>query len=375
MRNLSRIDGGVDVLGFFTAEHGVGEAGRDLVATLRHVGVATSTITYTDTQSRTNHPYLAENESRFRVLICSINAEQMVASKDKLPKEFYKGRYVIGQWFWELEVSPPWYEPAWSMVNELWAPTRFIETMLRHSAPPSVSVTYVPLPVVQPDVDSGIDRSSFGIDNRFMFLFVFDMMSVMKRKNPIGIIEAFTKAFPDEGDVQLVIKTMNGMHRADDMVALVRATEGRRDITILDTYLTRRETSSLISMADCYVSLHRSEGLGLTLTEAMSLGVPIIATDYSGPTDFLNAENSFLIPWSRVNVGEGAGGYDSSATWAEPDLEAAAESMRHVYSNPVLARLKASRAQREVLDGFTPADCGAIMRSRLEEIWSLNRGK
>lgn len=374
VRSLSRDDGGVDVLGFFTAEHGVGEAGRVLVATLDQIGVATSTITYTDTQSRTDHPYVNKNESRFRVLICSINAEQMVASRDRLPKSFYRDRYVIGQWFWELEVSPPWYEPAWSMVNELWAPTRFIESMLRRSAPPSVSVTYVPLPVVQPSIDVGIDRSFFEIDNRFLFVFVFDMMSVMKRKNPLGVIEAFIRAFPVESDVQLVIKTMNGAHRPEDLNQLLSAIAGRSDIKLIDTYFSHLETSTLISMADCYVSLHRSEGLGLTLTEAMSLGVPIIATDYSGPTDFLNADNAFLIPWKRVPVGEGAGGYDPLATWAEPDSEAAAEAMKCVVANPDVARAKAARGQRELLDGFTPDGCGAIMKDRLEEIWSLNRG-
>jgi glycosyltransferase involved in cell wall biosynthesis len=207
-----------------------------------------------------------------------------------------------------------------------------------------------------------------------MFLFVFDLMSVMKRKNPLGLVEAYTRAFSTGDGTQLVIKSMNGDKRPDDLATLVAAAAGRPDITIIDAYYSRLETSTLISLADCYVSLHRSEGLGLTLCEAMSHAVPIIATNYSGPTDYLNEDNSCLIPWDRVPVGEGAGGYSPSATWAEPRVAEAVEAMRRVHSDPQAARAMAARGRREILGAFTPGASGTIMRSRLEEIWSLNSG-
>jgi glycosyltransferase involved in cell wall biosynthesis len=373
--DVSRDLGGVDVVGFFTAEHGVGEAARTLVSTLRTAGVETSTINYTDTESRTEHFFATDDVSRHRTLLTSINAEQLVTSRDVYGAHFFEDRYVIGQWFWELEVAPPWYEPAWPLVNELWAPTRFIESMLKTYAPDNIAIQHVPLPIVAPRIDDSLTRPRWNLDGRYMFLFVFDLMSVMKRKNPLGLISAYTKAFSQHDGAQLVIKTMNGDKRPDDLQELLSAASVRSDVKIFNDVFTRVETSTLISLADCYVSLHRSEGLGLTLSEAMSLGKPVIATNYSGNADFMTEQNSFLLPWSRVPVGAGAGGYDPTATWAEPDEDAAIAAMRFVFKNQQEARIRGARAREDVLGGYSPSAAGAIMKSRLEEIWRSHRGQ
>jgi glycosyltransferase involved in cell wall biosynthesis len=107
----------------------------------------------------------------------------------------------------------------------------------------------------------------------------------------------------------------------------------------------------------------------------MSLGKPVIATNYSGNTDFMADSNSFLIPWSRVSVGEGAGGYDPTATWAEPNEDAAVEAMRFVFKNQQEARIRGARAREDVLGGHSQVTAGAIMKSRLEEIWRSRRGQ
>jgi len=361
---------GVDVVGFFTAEHGVGEAARVLVSTLKSVDVAVGTINYTDTQSRQAHPYSTDDVLRHKAVLVSMNAEQLTHSPHRLGTDFYSNRYVIGQWFWELEQAPQWYAPAWPMVNEMWAPTRFIEQMLRNSAPNDVKISYVPLPVVRPVFDAALTRSHFGLDNRFMFLFAFDFMSVMKRKNPLGLIDAFTRAFPAGSGAQLVIKAINGDKRPVEREALMTAASQHPDVTVIDTYFTRVETSSLMNLANCYVSLHRSEGLGLTLSEAMSHGKPVIATNYSGNVDFMDESNSYLVPWTRVSVGEGAEGYSPDATWAEPDVVEAARLMRHVYENQAEAEQIGLKAQRDILNHFSEAASGAIMKNRLSEIWN-----
>ena len=372
---VSRDATGIDVLGFFTAEHGVGEAARIAVKTLRYIGVDTCTINYTDTESRTNHFFLTDDESRHHTLLCSINADQLVIARQRLGNAFFENRYVIGQWFWELEEAPSWYEPAWPIVNELWAPTRFIESMLKKSAPSHVRVRHVPLPIEQSKIDTNYTRGHFNIDGRYMFLFVFDLMSIMKRKNPLGLIEAYSKAFSESDGAQLVIKTMNGDKRSDDLTALLDAANHRSDITVIDSYLSHLETSTLISLADCYVSLHRSEGLGLTLSEAMSHGVPVIATNYSGNTDFMSERNSFLVAWDSVAVGDGAGGYSPTATWAEPRLSEAVEAMRFIFQNQLEGRIRGAQGRNDVLGGSSLEAAGAIMKSRLEEIWRSQRGK
>ena len=361
---------GVDVVGFFTAEHGVGEAARVLVSTLRSVDVAVGTINYTDTQSRQAHPYSTDDVLRHKAVLVSMNAEQLTHSPHRLGADFYNNRYVIGQWFWELEQAPQWYAPAWPMVNEMWAPTRFIEQMLRNSAPSDVKTSYVPLPVVRPAIDASLTRSYFGLDTRFMLLFAFDFMSVMKRKNPLALIDAFTRAFPTGSGAQLVIKAINGDKRPVEREALMTAASQHPDITVIDTYFTRVETSSLMNLADGYVSLHRSEGLGLTLSEAMSHGKPVIATNYSGNVDFMDDSNSYLVPWTRVSVGQGAEGYSPDATWAEPDVVEAARLMRHVYENQAEAEQIGLKAQADILNRFSEAASGAIMKNRLSEIWN-----
>ena len=367
---LGRALNGVDVVGFFRAEHGVGEAARSLTSTLQSAGVAVSTINYTDTQSRMNHAYVTDDVSKYKVVLASMNAEQLTHSPHLLGASFYQNRYVIGQWFWELDTAPRWYEPAWPMVNEMWAPTHFIEQMLLASAPSSVKVSYVPLPVVKPKIDASITRVHFGLDDSFVFLFAFDFMSVMKRKNPLALVEAFTHAFAPGSGPKLVIKAINGDKRSAEREQLLAATSQHPDITVIDTYFSRVETSSLMNLANCYVSLHRSEGLGLTMSEAMALGKPVIATGYSGNCDFMNENNSYLVPWTRVKVGDHAEGYSPDASWAEPDVAEAARLMQYVYENQVEAAQMGQKAQEEILNRFSHAASGAIMKNRLSEIWT-----
>ena len=161
-----------------------------------------------------------------------------------------------------------------------------------------------------------------------MFLFTFDFFSVAKRKNPIGVIDAYRRAFPYVGDTVLVMKTINGHHRLNELEKLRWHARKRTDIVIIDEYISQDQVAGLMSSADAYVSLHRSEGLGLTMAEAMLLGKPVIATNYSGNIDFMNEENSLLIPWKRSKVGPGADSYSPNAYWAETRLEHAAMAMQ-----------------------------------------------
>ena len=364
-----RRNGGTDVVGFFNAEHGIGEASRLLVEALRAARTPLSTLSYRNTESRQNYPFESDETGRYRTVIAAVNAELNEPLRNLFGNFFFQDTYVIGQWFWELEVAPPWYKPAYKYVNELWAPTKFIEEMLRKEAPSRIHVEYMPLPLRQPRVVENAQRSDLDLDDRFMFLFTFDFMSVMKRKNPMGLIEAFKKAFkPNEGPM-LVLKCMNGETRPESFSEMQTAIAGRDDIIIMNKYLDSDMSAALMNLCDCYVSLHRSEGLGLTIAEAMLLGKPVIATGYSGNLDFMTPETSYLVPWKRVKVGKGAEAYSSKATWAEPDLDAAAEMMRKVFEHPEQARLKAIAGKADLEARFTPELTGARMKERLEKVW------
>jgi hypothetical protein len=165
-----------------------------------------------------------------------------------------------------------------------------------------------------------------------------------------------------------VLKSINS-HLARRSAEAVRAAiGGRADIILMEGYLAARERDALVASCDCYVSLHRSEGLGLTLAEAMAVGKPVIATAYSGNLAFMTAENSFLVPWQRGTVPAGCEPYPEGDVWADPDLAAAAERMRFVYADPVTAGERGRRGRDDVLSQLSTERTVAFVRERLTDI-------
>jgi glycosyltransferase involved in cell wall biosynthesis len=178
---------------------------------------------------------------------------------------------------------------------------------------------------------------------------VLDHFSVTARKNPIGAVEAFRRAFrPDEGPL-LVVKTMNGAHRWPQHQELLAAVGDRPDIRVWDVHLDRDDHMAFIRSLDGLVSLHRSEGLGLHLAEAMWLGTPVIATRYSGNLDLMDDDSALLVDAGRVHVTGGEGVYPPEAMWADPDLDQATDAMRRLVGDPALAArlVAAGRARME----------------------------
>jgi glycosyltransferase involved in cell wall biosynthesis len=223
----------------------------------------------------------------------------------------------------------------------------------------------MPLPLVTPEFDPTLTKESFGLDNRFVFLFSFDFLSVLKRKNTLGLVESFCAAFQVNEGPLLVLKSINGNLRLNELERLKWAIKDRPDIVLIDEYFDAGKTAALMAVSDCYVSLHRSEGLGLTMAEAMLLGKPVIATGYSGNMDFMNEANSILISWSPVKVGPDAEGYPEDAIWAEPDLEEAAKAMHKVFSDPEFASRLGDEARRDLGIRFSPTTTGQKMKVHL----------
>jgi SAM-dependent methyltransferase len=201
-----------------------------------------------------------------------------------------------------------------------------------------------------------------------VFLFSFDFASTLERKNPLGLIEAYRKAFGPEDGAHLVVKSINGQLYPDGLDRVVHAAEGRHDITVVDEYYSAEHKAALIGLCDCYVSLHRSEGLGFGMLEAMAEGRPVIATGYSGNLEFMNSENSYLVPYELVHVPPGCEPYPVDASWAEPDLDVAAEMMREVLRDPGRASAVGARAKSDVERLHSPARAGAAVADRLARI-------
>jgi hypothetical protein len=257
---------------------------------------------------------------------------------------------------------------AFDHVDEVWAATEYMARIFRDAGRKPVHIVPLPLPT-PPAPTETVTRADLDLPaDRFIFLFVFDFLSVLERKNPLGAIEAFCSAFaPDEGPV-LVLKSINGHRCVPQLERVRRAAAHRPDILIRDGYVSPDEKNALLATCDAYVSLHRAEGLGLTLAEAMALGKPAIATGYSGNRHFMTDENSFLVEYTLASASGDCGPYPAGARWAEPSVHHAASLMRAVYEHPQEAARRADRARTDMLFHHGVMTSASAIARRLESI-------
>jgi glycosyltransferase involved in cell wall biosynthesis len=243
-----------------------------------------------------------------------------------------------------LENFPQAWQYATHMVDEIWVATEFIAEAMRKSGK---KVVKIPFPLEFDLPPEHLNKEYFGLNPKeFTFIFSFDFNSIPERKNPEATIKAFKRAFP-KGDhcARLILKTMNGSHYAQLKKNLEVLIDQDPRIEIRDEYLTQDEMRGLIRSADCYISLHRAEGLGLGLAEAMYMGKPAIATGYSGNTEFMNSTNSILVPYALAPIPMGAYPNRQDQVWAEPDIEIAAEKMQKIaFDSAVTVQLGQSAA-------------------------------
>ena len=234
--------------------------------------------------------------------LVTVNAIQLPQFARQLGEDFFAGKPTVGVWAWETSVIPASWAPAFEWVDEIWTNSTYMAGLIAPRSP--VPVVAVPPPVVDPE-PAGEPLELDGIPDGFWFLFAFDFLSTIERKNPLGLVEAFTRAFANGEGPQLVLKAFNGDYKPEQLAQLRYAARGRDDIHLVDRWMTDPQRRALAARADCYVSLHRSEGFGLTMAEAMALGKPVIATGYSGNLDFMDATTAYLVGHGLTEVGPG----------------------------------------------------------------------
>jgi glycosyltransferase involved in cell wall biosynthesis/SAM-dependent methyltransferase len=296
-----------------------------------------------------------------------VNAPELPRFYHDVGPGFFEGKRTIGVWAWETDRVPDEWGWAFNAVDEIWTYSQYVVDVLSAASP--VPVRRVPLPVAAPEIS--VPAPDFGLPDRFTFLTLFDFYSTLQRKNPEGLIAAFKRAFsPGEGP-QLLVKSFNGDYKPERVEQLRRAAAGRADVHLVDQYVTRAEKDALIASSDCYVSLHRSEGFGLPLAEAMALGRPVIATGYSGNLEFMNDENSWPVRYAITQVGPDGENYPADGHWAEPDLEHAAERMRDVWENVPERERRSARGRDDVAERLSMERVGEIAKGHLEEAEGL----
>jgi glycosyltransferase involved in cell wall biosynthesis len=360
---------GVNVVGFFKAEFGQGEAARRLIAALERSGLPYTTVTYDKVPHRQEHPFLERNGEVYRSNIVCLNAEHLVQFALDSGRDLLRNRYSAGLWFWETNRFPKQFRHALDYVDEVWVASDFVgEALARETSKP---VLTFPLPVLVPEPPA-LTRADLGLpEDAFVFLFVFDFFSTLERKNPLGLIEAFKRAFAEPSGALLYLKSINGASAPAGLARVREAAAGRADIVLSDGYLEGERLTALTALSDAYVSLHRSEGFGLTIAEAMAFGKPAIATGYSGNLEFMGDDSSYLVPFTPATLDESVGPYPAGTVWADPDLDEAARLIRHVVEHPDEARERGLRGKAAVEERQSLERASEFLAERVPQLERL----
>lgn len=357
---------GVNVAGFFTSELGLGEAARLLIAGLDASGVPALPVQaqlVPPCRQDAEFTYADPDAAAYQINIVCMNGDSIAPFAREVGTSFFEGRHTIALWWWELGEFPAGWDTAFEYVDEVWVASRHIYDAIALASP--VPVVQVILPAVMPRVATS-SRTALGLpEEDFIFLFVHDYHSTAARKNPVGLVEAFKRAFPPGSGAKLVLKSINAKNIPHEHDRVLQAAADHPDVVVIDAYVSAADKNAMIAACDCYVSLHRSEGFGLTVAEAMLLSKPVIATRYGGTLEFTTDADAYLVDWSPIEVGEGAHPYPASGIWADPDLDQAAAFMQEVFANPDRARERGQAGRRHVLAGHAPAVAGESMRNRL----------
>jgi len=305
------------------------------------------------------------SDNPFNINIFHLKPDQLETSIVTLGRSFVENRYNIGYWAWELGVFPSAWQAPLGFLDEVWCPSRFIQSAVKKKS--SKPVLYLPISI-ELEISKSFDRNHFSLPPRtFIFLFVFDFKSFSTRKNPEACIRAFLKAFPKGNEaVTLVIKSMDGPLYPLEFDRL--AEEAKKDprITLIDASYRSDEIIGLMQTCDCFISLHRSEGIGLGLAQSMLLGKPVIATNYSGNTDFTLEDNSCLVKYDLINVGKNEYPFAKGQVWADPDVEHAAWFMRRLVEDESYRKSIAAKGQSYVRTHHNCAVIGKAYADRLK---------
>lgn len=329
---IRRTDGaGVNLVTFGALANGVGEASRVVGSLLAKTELPVVDYSYDVLSNERAASRPGKMAPLFPMTVSALNASDHLAAAGVFSRLFAPNRHRIGVWHWEVDVFPLLHRLARVVTDEIWTTSQYQQELM--AAQFGVPVHVLPLPVPLSSLDSGLVgqvRALLPQPESFLIAFQFDWNSSRQRKNPEAAVGAFLRAFPvPKPDVTLVLKSINGDRHPQDTEALRALCGHRADVVIIDEFWPAALNDAFFHAVDCYVSLHRSEGFGLTMAKAMAAGKPVIATGFSGNLDFMDDRTAMLVPWTPTTVGPGTI-YPANARWAEPDIDVAADMMRAV---------------------------------------------
>jgi glycosyltransferase involved in cell wall biosynthesis len=353
---------GINIVGYTEGTFGLAEAVRLNIAAARKYDIPLNLINYEKVRKDTKYQYALP----YQVNLVQIALHDLESFFTVIDPNFFKGRYSVLFLVWESEYIAPELTENLHLFNEIWTTSQYCKKIFEKVFKNPIIIVPHPVevqlePIEKPQTIQVFDQ------NKFSFLFLFSYHSSVERKNPHFLIEAFKNAFNPNDNVELIIKTVGGQQFKKERRKLEYNLP--KNIKIYDIELPKNDVNHLIASCDAYVSLHHSEGFGLSLAEAMYLGKPVVATNYSGNTEFMNEENSFPVNYQLSTIKESDGLFCTKTIWADPLLPHAIDQLKNVYENAGLRKLKANNASFYVKDKLSFSSIGAIMSERTEYLY------
>ncbi len=346
---------GINMAGFTQSVYGIGESSRAMWRAVQATGLP-CVLLNVRSQVHSNADlslsrFATSNPYRVNLLTFSFDYSRRFY-RDMKPR-FFAGRHNVGLWYWEQEHFPTRWHSSFDYYDEVWVPTEFTRRAIAAVSPIPVRKITFPLEVSAYQAQPNRRRFELAEDT-YVFLFTFDFFSTIERKNPAAVIAAFAQAFRPDEKALLVLKSINADRHRKDRESLGQLA-GDANVCFMDAHVSAEEMNILFASIDCYVSLHRSEGLGLGMAHAMSQGKPVIGTNYSGNLEFMNSDNTLLVDYVMTELDHDSGPYEKGTRWAEPDVAHAAKLMRWVYQNREQAAAMGERGAGSVRATLDPA--------------------
>jgi glycosyltransferase involved in cell wall biosynthesis len=357
-RPSSTLAPGLNIVGYIGRETGVGESARLCQKSCEAIGLANHVIDVDGGEGTQRTVYGAS--------IFHVNADQTLIVREQFRSVFDASAYNIGCWHWELPELPDQWIASAAPLDEIWAPSAFIQNALSRKL--KIPVVHMPHGIDVSDIEACTPEELGVPAGRFTFLCMFDLASVTARKNPLGAIDAFQRAFSSQSPVALLIKVSQAAEHPNEYAALEGHVSGMPNVYLTNRMLSRPRVNGLLAACDAVVSLHRSEGFGLILAEAMFLGKPVVATGWSGNMDFMNGRNSCPVDYELITLDQAHGPYAAGQQWAEPDVDHAAQFMRRLFDDAAYRAQIGEHARDTMRTHLSPEAAGLRYQQRLRSL-------
>jgi glycosyltransferase involved in cell wall biosynthesis len=340
---------GILVVGLMSSASGLGNSARLCADQLMARGYSVSSkdvAPFFGVSDDVGFASNAVNGSGASIAIYHLNPPKLLPGIMRAGLRQYYSNYNIGYWAWELETLPRDWVDAIRFVDAIMVPSEFCRAAIARYTDKPVVVVPHPLQSVKPR-----PRRTRGESQPFTVLSMLNFGSSFRRKNPHAALRAFALAFGADPNARLILKTSGGHRYSSELAELRAHANSMPNVEIVDEIWSEELLNAAYRRADAYLSLHRSEGYGLTIAEAMMMECPVVVTGWSGNLDFCTEETAFLVRHALTAFDDDDPSYEgvTGARWAEPNVEDAARLLRLLRDEPALARRKAEAARRHLI--------------------------